>query len=813
MSEAASTPDPAAADSAGEPSRPGSWPGEGRPCLSEDDLLALLDGLGVAGTHDPEEDQEAIAEAEWEALRARDDDAIDSQDSGHDGAGVRQGRGADGEGRVVSPVLIGEHLPAGPGLAAMLAQDLPGLASDWDLPGLAAGYRRVAAWAQARELDAAAEIAARRAAANPRIGVTGQGRPASLPPEAAAEIGLELAMSQPGASAWTVLGCRLRWDLPGTGAALAAGAIDLPRARIIAEATAWLTAEQAARVEARVLPAAGGQTTGQLRAAARRAVLAIDPDGAEQRRRDTERNARICLYPGEEGTATLTGSCLPGIEAAAAMARITAMARALKSSGANGGLDLLRAHVYLGLLLGTRPLIPPPPDGPPANPPPAGAPPYNPPPGNDQPADHGPSGHPGPVSGAPDDSPAPDDSSGPIPDGGGAGAPADPAPEGSPGGRVPGSGGPDDSSPARGGGLAPAAPGGGYPPGSDLSPRGEQGPVDEADLPGWWPDIPPPGDADAPPSDGDPPDPVPAAGHPDGDDGDDWPQLPPPDWPPLPAHLPAVPGAPPGPAGDSGPSESSLLARTGLLDVLIPWTALTGHSREPAILGRIGPVSSWQARQLLALATRSPATQWRVILTSDDGRALAVTRARPPRHARQPRHARTRPAGPGMTGTVGRVTITIRASTLTTPAAQPGPGSPLTVQRIAPRSSPPLPAPRPAQQPGTTPMLPPAAAPTPSPPMPTGPRRGSASTSPPATAPAGSPPAASPPGAPTWTTPSPGTKAEPPVRATSAAAAAPTTRSRRCPAGTSTNPAPAPSAGPHPPAAPTAPNPTPTPSS
>ncbi len=114
-------PDPAAGDGTGELSSPGLWPGEGRACLSEDDLLAVLDGLGVAGTHDPEEDQDAIAEAEWQARQAYesgvgDDDATDGQgstdgqDGGHDGAGVSQGRGDDGEGRAVSPVLIGEHL-------------------------------------------------------------------------------------------------------------------------------------------------------------------------------------------------------------------------------------------------------------------------------------------------------------------------------------------------------------------------------------------------------------------------------------------------------------------------------------------------------------------------------------------------------------------------------------------------------------------------------------------------------------------------------------------------------------------------------
>jgi hypothetical protein len=663
-SDAASTPGAFPGDASGPARRrqePGPWPGGGPAALSDEDVLALLAGLGVAGTHDPEDKQDAIAADEWAVRQAYDS-----------GPG-----GDDGPGRPVSPVLAGEHLPAGPGLAAMLALDPPAGASDWDLPGLAAGYRRIAAWAQARELAAAAEIAARCAAANPKIGTTGEGRPVSLPPEAAAEVALELRMSQPGASAWTVLGCRLRWDLPGTGAALAAGQIDLPRARIIAEATTWLTPEHAAAVERRVLPGAGGQTTGQLRAAARRAVLAVDPDGAEQRRRDTERSAKLALYPGEEGTATLTGSGLPGLQAAAAMARITAMARALKSSGAHGGLDLLRASIFLGLLLGTLPYIPPP----------AGAPPDNPPPGN--PPDPGPDGGPGhgsatgsPDGDAPDGEPGYGGSSagpdgepgyGGAPDGSAAGgtdgAPAGPQPSSLASDRTgggttagPASDGPDSSSSS----AADAASGGGSP-----EPDG-----DSACLPGWWPDIPPPGDADAPAGDTGPPDPLPAPGSHLDDGDDDWPQLPSPDWPPLPAGLPAPPG--PGPAEDATQSQASALARTGLLDVLIPWATLTGQSQEPAILGRIGPISPGQARQLLALAVRSPATTWRVIITSDTGRALAV------HHARPPRPARTRDTGPNMTGVIGRVTITIRAATIGTPDAWPGPDSPLTIQHIAP---------------------------------------------------------------------------------------------------------------------------------
>ena len=117
-----------------------------------------------------------------------------------------------------------------------------------------------------------------------------------------------------------------------------------------------------------MLPAAGGQTTGMLRAALRRAVIAADPAGAEERRKDAERRAQVVLYPDQDCTATLAGQRLPAVHATAAMARIKAMARALKASGAGGSIDLLSAQVYIGLLLGTLPLIPPPDGAPPARP-------------------------------------------------------------------------------------------------------------------------------------------------------------------------------------------------------------------------------------------------------------------------------------------------------------------------------------------------------------------------------------------------------------------------------------------------------------
>jgi hypothetical protein len=96
--------------------------------------------------------------------------------------------------------VVAEYLPGSAGLAAWLDQRDPAEASDYDLPAVAAGWRRVAAFAQAREFAAIAQIAVRSAARNEKTGLEEDGRPAAVTPDAAAQVGLALALS-PG-TAW-----------------------------------------------------------------------------------------------------------------------------------------------------------------------------------------------------------------------------------------------------------------------------------------------------------------------------------------------------------------------------------------------------------------------------------------------------------------------------------------------------------------------------------------------------------------------------------------------------------------------------------
>ncbi|MGB9281454.1 MAG: DUF222 domain-containing protein, partial [Pseudonocardiaceae bacterium] len=77
-----------------------------------------------------------------------------------------------------------------------------------------------------------------------------------------------------------------------------------------------------------MLPRAGQQTVSQLRAAIARAVLAIDPDGAEARYRERRKDRRVVVSPDGEGMASLW-ALLSAPDATAAYQRLCQLARGL----------------------------------------------------------------------------------------------------------------------------------------------------------------------------------------------------------------------------------------------------------------------------------------------------------------------------------------------------------------------------------------------------------------------------------------------------------------------------------------------------
>jgi hypothetical protein len=227
---------------------------------------------------------------------------------------------------------------------------MPGLARCGDnaLLGLIRGWRRIASQAAAAELAAVAEFTARRQAEAKSAGEWDS----SAVGAADTEIGAALTLTSRSTQLLIERATMLQ-ELPATAEALAAGRIDMPKALVFITGLNGQDPELARTIETQLIDRAPAQTTGQLRAAVNRALIAADPEAAERRRAAEEKQGRIERQPEGGGTtASLAGRYLPVPATVAAWNNITAVARELRRSGASGTLDELRVQVYLALLSG-----------------------------------------------------------------------------------------------------------------------------------------------------------------------------------------------------------------------------------------------------------------------------------------------------------------------------------------------------------------------------------------------------------------------------------------------------------------------------
>ena len=254
---------------------------------------------------------------------------------------------AGGHGAGFAAGGVTDDLPPGPVLAGF-ADDAwtagLGRLSDDELIGVLRASRRLASWAAAMELACVGDLWRRRTAEED-VGDAGAAG------HAGDEIAAALTFTSRAADGVLDLAIALQ-RLPAARAALAAGAIDLPRAKAIADEVTGLTDEHAAAVDQVIARAAPGQTTGQLRAATRRAVIAADPAAARKRKEQALREARVDRWDESAGTAALAGRDLPPVSVLAADQNLTALATQLKNAGVAGTLDTLRAQAYLALLTG-----------------------------------------------------------------------------------------------------------------------------------------------------------------------------------------------------------------------------------------------------------------------------------------------------------------------------------------------------------------------------------------------------------------------------------------------------------------------------
>jgi hypothetical protein len=198
-------------------------------------------------------------------------------------------------------------------------------------------------------------------AAMVEVGLCGIGPDDELPrvvvPDefAADEIRAALALTRRAADAQFWLAHDLLTRLPAVHAAMDAGLLDEPRARVLSDWTTGLDPAAARAVCSELLPRAPRLTTGQLIEQIKKVAIALDPGWAQRRYEQALAERKVLGYRNADGSANLSGVNLPVDRVAAASGRIDALAKAAKRAGDLRPIDHIRADLFLGMTDGTTP--------------------------------------------------------------------------------------------------------------------------------------------------------------------------------------------------------------------------------------------------------------------------------------------------------------------------------------------------------------------------------------------------------------------------------------------------------------------------
>jgi hypothetical protein len=174
------------------------------------------------------------------------------------------------------------------------------------------------------------------------------------------EAAMALAMSKPAADKMVSVAVALATRLTATAAALETGEVDYVKAAIMAEVTRPLENDAAWNAEKLALMQAGGsfkgKTPGELRKLIEQASITADPEAAEKRREQAERDARVVSWREPEGTLAIQGCGLNPLDAVEAQAAVQERAEQYKAAGMAGKMDQLRARAFTDKLSGKNPL-------------------------------------------------------------------------------------------------------------------------------------------------------------------------------------------------------------------------------------------------------------------------------------------------------------------------------------------------------------------------------------------------------------------------------------------------------------------------
>jgi len=171
---------------------------------------------------------------------------------------------------------------------------------------------------------------------------------------AAAEIRVALKLTRRATENELAMALDRRERLANVWRMLAAGGIDMRRARCIAHGTAHLSMATARQTADRILADAPDLTTGQIVTRLRRLCVEADPEEAEDRYGRALADRSVVVEATPEGTANLYATNLPPDRLSAIKRRIHDMAQALRGNGEIRTMDQRRSDVLLDLLEGAR---------------------------------------------------------------------------------------------------------------------------------------------------------------------------------------------------------------------------------------------------------------------------------------------------------------------------------------------------------------------------------------------------------------------------------------------------------------------------
>ena len=226
-------------------------------------------------------------------------------------------------------------------------RDVVGL-SDAQLVDAVVGFERLAAWAQARQARVLAEFARRRPGDDNTLVATD--KPCAMSRFAPDEVGLALTLARMTAKMRIGRSVQLAQVLPETRELWERGRLDERRVAAICEATHYLDTEQARAVQQRILDRAPEQTIGRLKAALKRAVIAVDPEGAAERHRAARRDRRVSISEEQDGMASLW-ALMSAADAQASYQWLTRLALGCGKDDPRG-MDARRSDLAAALLSG-----------------------------------------------------------------------------------------------------------------------------------------------------------------------------------------------------------------------------------------------------------------------------------------------------------------------------------------------------------------------------------------------------------------------------------------------------------------------------